>query len=179
MPALVRGLIAAAVVVVLVAAGAFAGAAWQRSRDAKLDVTHLGADFTLQVPVDTEYASFYLGDMCLSRPGPAEILAVRAAGDHQDVEVSDFVVLPDNRNISGGEPHRLRDVRGFDRGSRTVAQVCAQGSADVIVEVRRSAARNVAIHRVTIDYRVAGRTHTVGVDASMGLCDDPDDDCEP
>jgi hypothetical protein len=168
------GIAAALVGVLLVGVGVVCGVRWERDRVARLDVSGLGISFGLDMTEKQDYASFYAGDLCLNRSGPAEILTVRSHSDPSGARVTGFTVLPHSDGRSGAEHGRLAEVPEFAHGTRAVVATCGHGTEELIVEAHRPHGVDVVLHDLTIVYRVGGRTRIARAEAEMGLCSNLD-----
>jgi hypothetical protein len=117
--------------------------------------------------------------VCLSAPGAATVVEVRARESSSNFAIQDFAVRP-NPSLTGA--NQLGDVRGplsaagFDPSAHEVDMVChsaAGAGYELGVQVARTGPGPATSRGFEVEWRSGGKTGTLFIPLAVLLCDAP------
>ncbi len=133
---------------------------------------------------DGDYATFIIGDVCLTEAGTATITGVEPLRSVNGAELTDFVVFPWSQLGSrpAGDVERLRQLAQFD-GVETVTEICEPSTpveSQLAVEIHDpgTAQGGVFADGLRVSYSLGDHDGEVELHYQVGLCPLTDTSCD-
>lgn len=123
---------------------------------------------------DKPYGTFYIGPLCLSKPGKAKILSVEPISVSGDAEITNFSTFPMGQ-LTGKyalAPDRLNQLSQF-KGSDDVSETCdssEMAETQLAIEVHNPGDDDAVVQGFRTRYESAGKVHVATTPFWVGLC---------